>query len=126
MAPRVSTRARGYPRAMRPYRAFALLGLGCAVACAETSGTNNYAGAVALAGMAAGAAVVHRAATKGCYAYICAYGTECDHDTGLCVPIQERADAAAPAQDDTEPEMCPVPDASLLVRAPCDAGRDAR
>jgi len=93
-------------------------------ACAPTHGANNPAGAAALAVEAVAVAGINRAITRDCYAYVCAYGTQCDHDSGLCVPLQEKVDTHAFKSIDRDPEMCAVPDASLLLRVPCDASAD--
>ena len=95
--------------------------------CATTSSTNNPSNAAIMAGTAVGSTIINRMLTKDCFAYICAYGTECDHESGMCVPLREKhhdASAPVPTTDDSEPEMCTVPDASLLLRVPCDAGAD--
>lgn len=97
------------------------------VQCAETSG-HKAVDAASLGVVAAGAAVVNRAITKDCYAYVCAYGTECDHESGMCVPLRERdggprdAGTLSKPGEPAEPPMCSVPDASILLRQPCDAG----
>lgn len=75
-----------------------------AIACAlflSSSGcggqTANTAGAaVGAAAMHAGFTGLHRAATGACWGD-CAYGTTCNHETGVCEPIPEDRGGAAVA-----------------------------
>ena len=120
-------------------RAWGLVAVGGALALAfACGGTNDYLGAAVTAGAAVAAAGVNRAATGDCWAQ-CRNGMMCDRDSGTCVAVPcggacpadwrcerlgNREQCVQPTRAAEEVEMCPVPDASILARAPCDGGRD--
>jgi hypothetical protein len=80
----------------------------CASASACSSSPQNNANYVqAAVGLAAAvpAAIVYREVTNECYGN-CSYGSECNHDTGLCEPMKERPPAAAYSAAPTFDERC--------------------
>lgn len=68
--------------------------LAATVACKGVDG-GQVAAAAITTGLAVAAAGVNRAATGGCWAD-CPIGTECDEESGACVPLPCRA--ACPAE----------------------------
>jgi hypothetical protein len=56
-------------------------------ACGSNVPANKTAGAAAAVGFGVAAAGVYRAATKSCWAQ-CYPGQRCDHDSGMCVPLE--------------------------------------
>jgi hypothetical protein len=102
-------------------------------------GSNDYLGAVVTAGAAVAMAGANRAVTGDCWAQ-CRNGMMCDRDSGTCVALPcggacpgdwtcqrvgNREECVQPTVKSQEVDMCPVADASILLRAPCvDSGRD--
>jgi hypothetical protein len=58
------------------------------------SSQNDYAGALTTAAAHVAGTAVYRATTGGCYS-TCAFGTECDRKSGMCVPLPCRAKCPA-------------------------------
>lgn len=121
----------------------AIAGAAAACALAWACGSGNAASYGGAAMMAAGGvvqtAIYRKVSGYPCWAQ-CRQGEYCDADAGACLHVPCggcRADQRCEKQGSmevciepthveapVEPPRCPVPDASILVRGPCDAGAD--
>lgn len=70
-----------------------MLAAGVAMTMQPACTSNKYANAALAAGATVAAAVAIRAIADTCYAS-CAYGTVCNHDTGLCEGRPEQSPTA--------------------------------
>lgn len=115
----------------------------CTLLVLGACGGNNASSAGGAAMMAAGGivqtAIYRKASGYPCWA-ACQTGEYCDMDAGVCVEvpcggacrpsqrcdkhgeIEECVEATHKEDLPPEPAMCAVPDASILLRVPCDAG----
>lgn len=95
---------------MSPHRMFSAIACAlCLSATACGSQTANTAGAaVGAAAMHAGFTGIHRAATGACWGD-CAYGTTCNHETGVCEPIPEDRGAGVSAAQTIQSVLPPPP-----------------
>lgn len=117
-------------RLVPPLAAFGLAALVLSVSCTDRT-ANTAAAAAGAAAMHVGLTAVHRGATGDCWG-ACAYGTVCNHETGMCDPMPEdqgrvasppvvapggSAAATAPPAPPPPPPSCPFTDPRALAAA---------